>query len=821
MSSPFPSSRRVLRLAAALSTAVFTCSVFAAPATISVQVDKPGHPVPPRLWGIFFEDINLAADGGLYPELVRNRSFEGSDGLRFWKVASAAEGAAEVAAGTAAAPAPSLDETRPLNAFNRRSLQVRPGAAGCVLENHGYWGMNFVAGEAYAFRVAARGADDFKGALRIELCDASGAVISSGELSGFGKDWKQHSLTLTPTKSDPRGKLRLVVPGAASGDVSGGGSLFLDMISLMPVKTWKGHGLREDLAEAMNALKPAFFRFPGGCWVEGEDIAGAYQWKETIGDVASRTQLENLWDYNATQGLGYHEYLQLSEDLGAEPVFCINTGMAHRESVPLDRMGAWMQDALDAIEYANGPADSVWGSLRAKNGHPAPFNLRIVEIGNENGGADYAARWPLFVKAIKAKHPEITLIANQWFNSHPKDPMPEIVDEHYYDTPEGFMRRATQYDGYDRKGPKVFVGEYAATKRAGLGNLRAAIGEAAFMTGLERNCDVVTMAAYAPLFTNVHHRAWNPDLINFDSAGWYGIPSYYVQQLFSLNAGDVTLPVEVHSDELPQANPRGRIGLGTWNTQAEFKDLKVTAPDGKVLFEANFAAKGTEGWTFLGGGEWIVQDGVLRQTTEKQKLRALVGDPSWTDYTLELKARKIAGREGFLVLFHNENDEDRTAWNLGGWGNKYLALVLADSDERKDGAIETGRWYDVRVQLDGEQVRCWLDGKLVHDFRRPQLTTKAVYASATRDDATSEIILKVVNTAAGPTETTINLAGVAKLSGKARAIVLTSEKPADENSLSEPRKVAPRTEELTIPGPRFTRSFPGNSLTVLRIPATR
>jgi alpha-L-arabinofuranosidase len=213
-----------------------------------------------------------------------------------------------------------------------------------------------------------------------------------------------------------------------------------------------------------------------------------------------------------------------------------------------------------------------------------------------------------------------------------------------------------------------------------------------------------------------------------------------------------------------------------------------------------------------------VKDGVLRQTSEKQKLRALVGDPAWTDYTIELKARKLAGREGFLVLFHNESDEDRTAWNLGGWGNKYYALVLADSDERKDGSIETGRWYDVRVQLDGDQVRGWLDGKLVHDFRRPHLTTKAIYASATRDKDTGEIILKVVNTASGPTQTTIHLTGVAAISGHAQSTVLTSGKPTDENSLTEPRKIAPRTEEITLPGLRFTRSFPGNSLTVLRIP---
>jgi alpha-L-arabinofuranosidase len=793
-----------LQLAAVLAAAVLAPLAPAAPATISVQADKPGHPVSPLLWGLFFEDINLAADGGLYPELVRNRSFEGSDGLRFWMFTPGTESGF----GTKSAPAPTIDETRPLNAFNRRSLHLRSGA-GITLVNEGYWGMNFVAGEACTFRVAARASGDFKGAIQVRLCDATGAAIASGELSGFGPDWKQHSLTLTPSKSDPRGRLQLVV--------SGGGSLFLDMISLLPEKTWKGHGLREDLAEAMHALKPAFFRFPGGCWVEGEDIAGAYRWKNTIGDVASRTQLENLWEYNATQGLGYHEYLQLAEDLGAEPVFCINTGMAHRESVPLDRMGPWVQDALDAIEYANGPVDSVWGSLRAKNGHPEPFNLRIVEIGNENGGPDYAERWPLLANAIKAKYPDITLIANYWARGYPKEPMPEIIDEHYYETPEGFMRRATHYDRYDRKGPKVFVGEYAATKRAGRGNLRAAIGEAAFMTGLERNSDVVTMAAYAPLFTNVHHRVWNPDLINFDSAGWYGLPGYYVQQLFSLHAGDVTLPIQVSSDELPQEDPQGMIGVSTWNTQAEFKDIKVTAPDGKILFQSDFKNQGTAGWTFMGSGEWSVHDGVLRQSAEKQKIRAMIGDPSWKDCTIELKARKLAGREGFLVLFHLQHEEDRTGWNLGGWDNKYSAVVLADSDDRKERSIETDRWYDVRVQLAGDEIRCWLDGELVHDFRRPHLTTRAIYASATRDNATGEIILKVVNTASGPTETTIDLAGLAQIPGRARAIVLTSEKPTDENSLAEPRKVSPQTEEVTLPGPRFTRSFPGNSLTVLRI----
>jgi len=806
--------RILIRASVIIAMAASFCA-HAAPTSISVQVDKPSHPVSPMLWGIFFEDINLAADGGLYAEMVRNRSFEGEDELRYWTFTPTAKGA----------EMPAIDTSKPLNAFNRQSLRVRPGT-GFAMENPGYWGMKFEAGEKYVFRIAARGEQGFKGNLQVELCGSDGAVLASGEIKLDGGDksnqpkpsnhdngWREYSLELVPTKSDASGKLKLTL--------SGDGVAFLDMISLMPEKTWKGRFLRSDLAEAMSALKPAFLRFPGGCFVEGDEMANSSNWKHTIGDIASRTPQRNLWDYLSTNGLGYHEYLQLAEDLGAEPVFCVNVGMSHHESVPLDRMGAWVQDALDAIEYANGPVDSVWGSLRAKNGHPKPFNLRYVEIGNENGGPDYAERWPLFVKAIKAKYPDITLIANFWFDTFPKEPVPEIVDEHYYDTPEGFMRRAAQYDSYDRKGHKVFVGEYAATKRAGLGNLRAAVGEAAFMTGLERNSDVVVMAAYAPLFANVNHRTWSPDLINFDSGRWYGLPSYYVQQMFSLNTGDMALPTETKSAELSQVESKGGIGVGTWNTSAEFKDIKVTAPDGRVLFASDFDKQGTRGWTFVGPGQWSVKDGAIRQTAEEQNVRALIGDPSWTDYTVEIKARKISGLEGFQLLFHIQREQDRTAWNLGGWDNKYYALSLEDSSERKNGSIEPGHWYNVKVEIREGHIRCWLDGKLIHDFQQPHLTMKTIYASATRDTATGEIILKVVNAAANPVETAIDLNGIQKIDGHARAIVLTSASPADENSLTDPHKVAPHTEEFAIAGPKFTHTFPGNSVTVLRIPVPR
>jgi alpha-L-arabinofuranosidase len=750
-------------------------------AEITVNVDKPTHRVSPTLWGIFFEDINLSADGGVYPELVRNRSFDASDKPEYWEAVGEHASQVELR----------IDASQPLNPLNRTGLRLRSPEP-FTLENKGFWGMNVVEGRGYTLRLSTRAADGFQGPLTVALVGEKGNELASGTIrrlggapggrrgrfGGRGGGWREHTLELTPSASDPKARLQI------SGE-GGGGALFLDMVSLMPNDTWKNHGMRPDLCNMLDALQPSFFRFPGGCWVEGDDMAHMNKWKNTIGDVSQRTPLYNIWGYMATHGLGFHEYLQLSEDLGAEPLFCINVGMSHREVAPMEQMGQWVQDALDAIEYANGPVDSLWGGLRAKNGHPEPFNLKYVEIGNENGGDAYAERWPLFVKAIKARYPDIVLVANHWQGGYPHSPMPEVVDEHYYATPEFFMEQAYKYDDYDRRGPRIFVGEFAVTQNGGAGNLRAAIGEAAFMTGIERNSDVVSMACYAPLLVNVNHRRWNPDLINFDSSRAYGIPGYYVQKLFSEHRGDVALPIKVESGKVYQESPTGCVGVGTWNTEAEYKDIKVTDPDGKVLFESDFSTN-SDGWDFHGDGKWEVKDGALRQSAQVEFVRALAGDRTWGDYNMEVKARKIAGREGFLIMFHIKGDEDRTWWNLGGWNNTRNAVELRGTQDSKDGQIETGRWYDIRLEVRGPSVKCYLDGELVHDIKNALSATDAVYASATRDEATGEVILKVVNTDSKPTETEFNLAGAGKLGSTAEAIVLTSAKLEDENSLDEP-----------------------------------
>jgi alpha-L-arabinofuranosidase len=765
-----------------------------------VDVDKPGHAIPPTLWGAFFEDINLSADGGLYPELVRNRSFEDSDQPDCWKLSNADAGHGTM----------SVDTSSPLNALNRRSLRISFDGA-FTLENEGYWGMNIVKGDHYVFRVAARATNDFYGPLIVRVVGATGAELARDEISGLSGAWQYRSLNLTASDSDPGAKLQI--------SAAGKGMLFLDMVSLMPQKTWKNHGLRVDLAEALDALHPAFMRFPGGNWIEGDDLAHMYRWKTTIGPVDARAPLWNTWGYNTTQGLGFEEYLEFCEGLGAEPVLGINCGMSLHDSVPLGQMGQWIQDALDALQYANGPTNTVWGGLRAQNGHPAPFHLRYLEIGNENGGPDYYDRWRLLANAVRSEYPDVQLIMTTDLRRrpYPRDPLPDIVDEHYYESPESFMHRANQYDTYNRKGPKVFVGEYAVTQKAGQGNLFAALGEAAFMTGLERNSDVVVMACYAPLFVNVNHRAWNPDLISFDSSRWFGSPSYYVQQMFSANRGDVTLPIAVDSGDVVEQPATGGIGVGTWNTDAEFTDIKVTAPDGKILFASDFS-RNSDGWKLLGDGAmWKVQDGALRQTAEKENLRALAGNPNWTNYTLTLKARKLGGREGFLILFHTQNDQDRSWWNIGGWNNTQDGIELDETLDTKPGHIETGRWYDIKVEVQGIRLRCWLDGNLVHEILRPRQATHRLYASATRDGKTGDLILKVMNAVADPVKTQIRLRGAEHLSSSGRAIVLTSESLWDENSLSNPTRVSPKMETFSLSGPLFQYEFPRNSFSVLRL----
>ncbi|MEN6578672.1 MAG: alpha-L-arabinofuranosidase C-terminal domain-containing protein [Phycisphaerales bacterium] len=665
-------NRIVLRSCVVAVLSVVLCSTTLGQVQLTVHADKPGAKISPTMYGIFFEDINFGADGGLYTELVKNRSFEFPEPLMGWK-----EDAWGTAVGTV-----KIEDRDPINPANSHYVHISTTDAemGYGIANDGFSGIGVHKGEKYVFSAFVR--SDTKATLRIELTTADNQVLAKADVTGFGAKWTKKSAVLRPTTTDAHARLRVLLDKSNT-------AADLDMISLFPEETWKNrpNGLRADLVQWLADLKPGFFRFPGGCIVEGRYLSTRYQWKNTIGKPEERKLIINRWndefkhrpapDYFQTFGLGFYEYFLLCEDIGAEPMPILNCGMAcqfnSKELVPLDQLQPYLQDALDLIEFANGPATSAWGAKRAEMGHPKPFNLKYLGVGNEQWGPQYIERYVPFVKALKDKYPEVQLIGAtgsdpQIFPNGPaeveflqkklKELKADIIDEHFYRNPDWFLDSAGHYDSYERSGSKIFVGEYAA-QSVGVAspdnrnNWRCALAEAAFMTGLERNADLVTMSCYAPLFGHLDRWQWTPDLIWFDNLQSYATPNYYVQQLFSLNRGDVLLPVEIAGQEPPTS-------------------------------------------------------------------------------------------------------------------------------------------------------------------RRPGL-----YATSSRDAKPEDIILKVVNSAAEPRAAFIKIEGVRRLGRRGIATVLAGEKLTDENSLAEPKKLAPVISQLNSVGTSFAHTFPAYSLTVLRLQALR
>lgn len=548
-------------------------------ATASAEVNKlviepngKGAPIPKTLYGLFFEDINYGADGGLYAEKIKNRSFDFTYPLTGWT----AFGKVEV---------------KNDGPFENNPNYVRLSPAGhsdkwTGLDNEGFFGVSFEKDKEYRFSVWARVPDGGKSKVRVELEDPETMGESQDkcaqEFEVTGNEWKKYTVMLKPSETVYKGKLRVFLCKPEN-------TVDLEHLSLFPTDTWKGreNGLRKDLVQKLADIKPGIFRFPGGCIVEGTDLDTRYQWKQTVGPVENRPVNENRWhytfrhrlfpDYFQSYGLGFYEYFLLSEEIGAEPLPVLNVGLICQYQnrgdaalVPMDELQPYIDDALDLIEFANGPVDSTWGKLRAEMGHPDPFNLKFIGIGNEQWGEAYPERLEPFMKAIRAKYPDIKIVGSSGPNSEGKDfdyLWPEmkrlkadLVDEHFYRPESWFLAEGNRYDNYDRKGPKVFAGEYACHGKGKKWNhFNAALMEAAFMTGIERNADVVEMATYAPLFAHVEGWQWRPDMIWFDNFRSMPTASYYVQQLYSLNKGEQTVPLKM--DGKVVAGNEGQNGL--------------------------------------------------------------------------------------------------------------------------------------------------------------------------------------------------------------------------------------------------------------------
>lgn len=797
---------------------LFVACVVSGQVTFDLDLGVRGVDIGARHYGIFFEEINHAGDGGLYAELIHNRSFEDNDGNpdKWWTV-----GGAEM----------TLVSEDLLNEAQEWALQVVMTTDGDGVRNEGFWGINVVNGQRYKLSFWVKGVPSYKGVLTAQLQTEAGVVLGSTDIDvDLSDEWVKLTAEIVATGDDTAGWFSLTG--------STGGTIELDVVSLFP-PTFKDreNGCREDLAQLLADMSPAFMRFPGGCLVEGyysDGNTNRFEWKKTIGPIEERPGHWNInWGYRMSDGFGFHEMLQLAEDLGAEPLFVVNIGIGHNWYEEYTEIDEFIEEALDAIEYCNGDTTTTWGRIRAANGHPEPFNLRLLEIGNENynyysdSNSDqsdhYAERYEQFRAAIRAKYPEVTLIGNveswstdtpSWRNGYQVD----VVDEHYYRYPSWFVNMYNKYDSYNRSNYKIYVGEYAVTSDYGTyGNLNAALGEAVYMLGMENNADVCVMGSYAPIFVNENNYNWRPDMIRFNSYMSYGTPSYHVQQLFPNNVGKQNV-TWTESGNVKSADNL-RVGLSTWSTAAYFDNLKVTDGDGNVIASDDFTDGSLSLWTGGSAGTWSVSDGALYQMNRSMQGSILVYDTAvGENYTIELEATKMSGSEGFLIAFNYVDDDNFVWWNLGGWSNSAHGIEVCSDGSKStvasvSGYLETYHTYAIKIVVAGTKVKCYLDGELVHSVSLP--SSRNVYASANIDDDEGVLYLKFVNPSETAQTVTVNVANGSVSGGS--VTVMSGATGYEENTTDDPYNVLPVESDLSVSGTRFEYEVSAYSLNILRL----
>ena len=837
-------SRKIL---AALLSAGISLPCLAGEAGITADFGETQSPVSKNLFGIFYEDINYAADGGLYGEMVQNRSFEfgasNNSATTGWKDKVNIKGEKSSSRLKAS-------NKGGLNANNPTFATFTAKEAGDGFYNKGYKGMYFEAGKTYPGSVWLRSADASIQSMTVTIgADDSEAKTASTKITGITSEWKKYEFSLTAAASTFNGKISLYADQAGKIDV--------DFVSLFMADIYKNepNGLRKDLAQMLEDMHPAFIRFPGGCIVHGHFLNDRYQWKNTIGPVEERKETPNFWGgnipYQQSYGIGFYEYFRLCEDLNAEPIPVLSVGMSHDGEKSSDYKW-YAQDALDMIEWATGDASSKWGKIRAEAGHPKPFKLNYIGIGNEDCGGDYLDRFKFISSAIKKKYPNIKTIISSgftyndvnfhnawnqvkaWEKGKKTRNLTDLVDEHYYNPYTWFLTNGNRYDdqkfyprGEDK--PKVFIGEYASWVDGRRNSLFAAITEAAYMTGIERNGDIVEIASYAPLFARDGFVQWQPDAIWFDNSQVYGTPNYYVQQMFMNHKSDYTIKTNVTQPVMENSKKKGiegTVGIGSWATSANFKDIKVTNKDtGKVVYSSKDAKDTSAFSVATQRGEWEAAKGVFTQKSMATPAFMALDNESeiegMQNYTLELQAQKTGGAEGFLISF-GVKGENLYWWNMGGWGNTQSCVekgslggrsIIGDS---KPMNLSNGKWYKIKIEVTGETYRCYLDGKLIHEFTDVQ-NFDPLYAHVGRTES-GKVIIKIVNVTEEAQNVKISLKNAPALSQNARVTVISGGAD-DENSFRVPKQVAPASETFSGVSSDFTYPAKPCSLTILEIDA--
>ena len=813
-------------------------------AEITIDVAQHGADIPSSMYGIFFEEINHAGDGGLYAELVQNRGFEDTsvpEGYRVkdGKLYPPANSCNHLTCAkphpdmcyrwpTEEIPAWSLTQLEgegasmkltteyPLNSATPTALKVTLPAEGRVaIGNTGFWGMNMEEGKDYYLRLNTSNGKRFDGKAVIRLVGEDGQELCNCPLAiDMAKAWSEYTGHLTATGSDSRAHLVI--------ELEGKGTLLLDYVSLFPFETFRNraNGLRKDIAETLEAMRPAFVRWPGGCVVEGITLSNRIKWKETIGDPVTRPGVYDTWGYRTTMGFGYHEFLQFCEDIGAGGMFVCNVGLGCQgrvgDACKEDEVDSFIEDVLDAIDYALGDGTTEWSRKRVENGHPAPFPLKYVEIGNENWGPVYEKRYDKFYKAIKEKYPQLKLISTLGLGGQHRHERVDMIDPHWYVSPEFFFASDKLFDQQERGDYEIYIGEYAVNQNVGGGNLLGALAEAAFLTGVERNSDLVKMASYAPLFENVNDRVWPTNLIWFDSYRVMGRSSYQVQKMYAENRPSFNVATSFEQPVIP-VGVKGQIAVGGWNTDNEYKDLKVTLADGRTV-EADMS----QGWTPQ-EGTWNAEGGTLKGSGPGVMRWNLWSVPeAFGDCSISLKARKIAGAEGFLIYFGMHDGKNGYVLNIGGWGNQTTAFQRINGNDMPQipnnisQYVEEGSWYDIRIDIKDGKFTYSLDGKQMLETAIENIQR---YVVSGYDENTGELIVKFVNATKEPFSTSVNLQNVTSVKRKGKVVTLTSADPKDENTLDDPKRVFPRERTFNKFSGQFDYTFEPWSFTVLRIKA--
>ena len=772
-------------------------TAFAQQTTFQFSTANRGPVIGPLHYGIFYEEINHAGDGGIYAELIRNGSME-ENGSKpdYWQT----KGKATIGIST----------QNLVNGAQRYAMQLNLKGEGDGTRNTGYWGINIVEGQTYKANLWIRTAEGWEGDVTLTLEDSEGADLGHAVLSvSDAGTWKKYSAEIVATGNCQQGYF--AIKGSQAGQ------LYLDCVSLFP-PTFKGreNGMRIDLAEKLAALHPKFMRFPGGCYIEG---GNRYQWRHTVGPVEERLGIYNShWGYPVTNGMGFHEFLQLAEDLGAEPMFVVNMGMGHGWVQDYQHIQDFIQEALDALEYANGDASTVWGAKRIAAGHPEPFGMRLIEIGNENynytfnnnndQSDHYAERYRQFYDAIKAKWPETICIGNveawgtdnpSWRNAHPVD----VVDEHYYKSPDWFAGNYHKYDNSSRTSHKIYNGEYAVTSDFGTnGTLKAALGEAIYMAGMERNSDVCVMASYAPIFINENESQWRPDMLHYNAYASFGTPSYWAQQMMASTVGKQNLTWTETGNDI--GFDAARLGIGSWKTSATYSNIRVTDAEGGIIFEQTEAI------------------------TTPQSLQGSYRtfDVITGNCTIEMDAVKNSGEEGFLITFAHIDANNYAWWNLGGWANSKHAVEQAVDGSKStltdaSGSIQTGKTYHIKIVRQGLTARCYLDGTLIHTVTLKEKTGQRLYLCASLNEAEDMAIVKVINYNAEAVPASFAFSD-ATISGDAEVRIMSNTDNYAENSMDEPEKVVPRSETITMTDDKsLSFEVPGYSLSIIQIPLSQ